>query len=832
MPKLPDPLPIDSALPVLREALGHAGAAVLQAPPGAGKTTRVPLALLGEPWLGDRRIVMLEPRRLAARAAAARMAETVGQMPGETVGYRIRHDSRVGPRTRVEVVTEGVLTRMLQSDPALEKVGLVIFDEFHERSLHADLGLALTLQSRAIVRPDLRVLVMSATLEGAPVARLLGDAPVVTSEGRSYPVATHHLPPRPGTRIEAAVASAIRQALAEQSGDVLAFLPGAAEIRRTQVMLDDVAADVIPLHGTLPRELQDRALRPGDAGRRKVVLATSIAETSLTIDGVGVVVDGGQARVPRYSPRTGMTRLVTVRVARASADQRRGRAGRQAPGACYRLWSSGEEATLLPRMAPEILEADLAPLALELALAGADPADLGWLDPPPAPALGEARRLLVHLGALDVRWRITEHGRRIARFSLHPRLAHMVLRGREGGAGDLACDLAALLTERDVLRRAADIGDPDLGLRIEILRGSSHRADVDRDALRRARAEAGMCKAAAGHGSPASDTERPSAGLLLAFAFPDRIGQRRAGTTGRFLLRNGVGAFVEAAALSREEYLVAAELDGKPTESRIYLALPLSREELETHFANDITREDVLAWDSTARAVTARRRRRLGAIVLEESALANADPAAVAAAMLDGIRREGVERLPWTEEARRMRSRLAFMRHLDPAWPEVGDEALTRTLDVWLAPRLSGIRRWTDLERLDLGEALLDLVSWAQRASLDEWAPTHVQVPSGSRILVDYGDPTAPVLAVRLQEMFGQASTPTVGRGRVPVTLHLLSPARRPVQVTRDLAGFWRTTYFEVRKDLKGRYPRHPWPDDPLAAAPTRHTKRRGHGGT
>ncbi|HKT59168.1 MAG TPA: ATP-dependent helicase HrpB [Gemmatimonadales bacterium] len=834
MPRLADPLPIDSVLPALREALETARMAVLQAPPGAGKTTRVPLALLNERWLGTRRIVMLEPRRLAARAAAARMADTLGERVGAGVGYRIRHDTRVGPETRIEVVTEGVLTRMLRGDPGLEGTGLVVFDEFHERSIHADLGLALTLQSRSILRPDLRILIMSATLEGEPISRLLGGAPIVTSEGRSFPVETRHLPSREGVRVEARVAAAVRRALEHDSGDILAFLPGAAEIRRAERLLQDVDAEVISLHGSLSRERQDRALRPSPPGRRKVVLATSIAETSLTVDGVRVVVDGGLSRVPRYSPRSGMTRLVTVRVSRASADQRRGRAGRQGPGVCYRLWSPAEEATLLPRNAPEILEADLAPLALDLADAGvAQPGDLAWLDPPPTAAFEEARQLLRNLGALDDDGRITAHGRRIARYALHPRLAHMVVHGRALGAGDLACELAVLLTERDLMGRTDSQPDADLSGRLDLLRGKAHRVDVDREALRRARAEVRLCRQAVSDGSsPRADGSPPSAGLVLALAYPDRVAQRRPGGSGRFLLRNGTGAMVDSGPLAREEFLVAAELDGRPTDSRIFLALALGREELERHFASAIVREDVLTWDAAAQAVVARRRRRLGAIVLDEGPSADPDQAAVASALMEGIRREGVGRLPWSDSAVRTRSRLAFMHRLESGWPDVSDEALSRDLERWLAPWLGRSRRLQDLRHIDLGEALLGLVPPGERGRLDELAPTHVQVPTGSRILVDYSDPATPVLAVKLQELFGQVTTPAVGRGRVPLTLHLLSPAGRPVQVTRDLAGFWRTSYFEVRKDLKGRYPKHPWPDDPLSAAPTRSAKRRGRRGT
>jgi ATP-dependent RNA helicase HrpB len=830
------PLPIEPVLPALREALATAGAAVLQAPPGAGKTTRVPLALLAEPWLAGRRIVLLEPRRLAARAAAGRMAETLGEAVGETVGYRIRHETRIGPRTRVEVVTEGVLTRMLLTDSSLEAFGLVVFDEFHERSIHADLGLALALQSRGILREDLRLLVMSATLDGAPVAALLGGAPVVTSEGRIHPVDTRYRPPRVGARVEAAVAAVVREALNSDSGDILAFLPGAAEIRRTEALLAGVPADVIPLHGTLPQALQDRALRPAGGGRRKVVLASAIAETSLTIDGVRVVVDGGLARVPRYSPRSGMTRLATVRVSRASADQRRGRAGRQAPGVCYRLWHAHEEHALVPRSAPEILETDLAQLALELAAAGvADPGDLAWLDPPPAAALAEARALLGQLGAVDAAGRITPHGRRLSRFALHPRLAHMVVRGRELGAGQAACELAALLSERDLLRRAAGPPDADIGLRLELLRGTIQRADVDRDTLRRVRVETRLCLRGVDRGRTGArggTGATVSTGTLLALAYPDRIAQRRPGSEGRFLLRNGQGAVLDPQPLAREDYLVAAELDGKTGDSRIFLAAPIGLAELENHFANDVVKEDVLGWDDTTRGVTGRRRRRLGALVLQEGSLPESDPEAATLVMLEGIRREGVDRLPWSDAARRTRARLAFLHRLDPAWPDVSSEALDGDLAVWLGPRLGEIRRWAQLERLDFGELLLDRLPWDRRAVVDEWAPTHVEVPSGSRVAVDYSDPAAPVLAVRLQELFGLTDTPMLAGGRVPLTLHLLSPARRPVQVTRDLAGFWRTTYFEVRKDLKGRYPKHHWPDDPLRAEPTRHAKRRGSGGT
>ena len=827
-----DALPIEDALPAVRDALARAGCAVLQAPPGAGKTTRVPLALLDESWLSDRRIVMLEPRRLAARAAAARMAQTLGEEPGGIVGYRIRHDTRVGPRTRIEVVTEGVLTRVLQADPSLDGTGLVIFDEFHERSIHADLGLALALQSRAILRNDLRLLVMSATLEGAPVSALLGQAPIVTCEGRSHPVATRYVPRRSGMGKEAAVAAAVRAALAEESGDVLAFLPGVGEIRRTAALLGGVAAEVIPLHGTLPLLVQQRALRPGGEGRRKVVLATSIAETSLTIDGVRIVIDGGWSRVPRYSPRTGMTTLATVRVTRASADQRRGRAGRQAPGVCYRLWSAAEDAALLERNTPEILETDLAPLALDLAAAGvADPQELSWLDSPPLGGLASAHALLTQLGALDAAGRITPHGRRMSRFALHPRLAHMVLQGRALGAAVPACELAAILSERDLLGRPDAPDDADVELRLDLLRGTTRLAATDQEALRRIRAEVRACRERLAAGESVA-APAPSTGVLLALAYPDRIARRREGKAGRFLLRGGTGAVLTPQALAQESYLAVAELDGRSPESNVRLAARLSLDEIETHFAGDTVWEDEIVWDEALRAVAARRRRRLGAILLDERSLHDPDPAAVTAALLDGIRREGVGRLPWNDAARRLRARLAFVHRLDPGWPDPSDESLLADLESWLGPSLAGVRRWDELARVDLGAALLGRLSWEQRRGLDQWAPEHCRVPTGSNIPIDYADPGAPVLAVRLQEVFGLTETPRVGRGQVPLTLHLLSPARRPVQVTRDLAGFWRTTYFEVRRDLKGRYPRHAWPDDPLAAQPTRRAKPRGQGGT
>ncbi len=823
------PLPIETALRPLRQALVAGVSAVLQAPPGAGKTTGVPPALLAQPWLAGRRIVMLEPRRLAARAAARRMAELLGEGVGETAGFRVRQETRVGARTCIEVVTEGVLTRMLIADPSLDGVGLLIFDEFHERSIHADLGLALSLHCRDLIREDLRILVMSATLDGTSTAALLGGAPVISCPGLSFPIETRYLPPRADMRPEAAAAAAARRVLVEEEGDLLVFLPGAGEIRRAEALLEGVAAEVVPLHGNLGSEVQDRAIRPSPAGRRKVVLATSIAETSLTIEGVRVVVDSGWSRVPRYSPRSGMTRLATVRVSRASADQRRGRAGRTAPGICIRLWSEQDEQGFVPRHQPEILEADLTPLALDLAAMGVDqPGALRWLDPPPAGAFGEARTLLAQLGALDQAGRITPHGRALARRSLHPRLAHMVLRGLELGSGHEACDLAALLSERDVLRRREGVPEADISVRLDLLRGATERAGIDAEALRRARHEARSCRESGRTREPGRPGPGVGTGVLLSLAYPDRVAQRRPGAEWKYLLRNGIGAALEPQPLGKEEYLAVAALEGARRESRILLAAPLTLEDLERHLAGDIVREELVQWDPDSKRVLARRRYRLGALVLRDGPARDPDPLRVTAALLAGIRQEGIAALPWTPAGRAIQARSAFLGRLEEGWPDLSDAALSASLEAWLGPLVGGVRDLGDLQRVDLAGALLERLGRERRAKLEMLAPTHLVVPSGARLPVDYADPDAPVLAVRLQEVFGWREAPRVGGGRVPVTLRLLSPASRPVQVTRDLAGFWRTTYYEVRKDLKGRYPRHHWPEDPLAAQPTRRAKPRG----
>ena len=815
------PLPIDPLLPEIAAALAGSGAAVLQAPPGAGKTTRVPPTLLDAPWLGGGKIVVLEPRRLAARAAARRMAAERGEEVGGTIGYRVRFDSRVGPATRIEVVTDGVFLRRLQEDPTLPGVGAVLFDEFHERRLDSDLVLALCLEARAAVRDDLRLLVMSATLDGGPVATLLGGAPLITSEGRAFPVETRHLPPAAGTRIEEAVAGAVRRALAEETGDVLAFLPGTAEIRRCLARLEesvDPAVTLAPLYGDLALEDQDRAIRPSPPGRRKVVLATAIAETSLTIEGVRVVVDGGLMRVPRFDPGSGMSRLDTVRVSRASADQRRGRAGRTGPGVCYRLWPEAEQRALAPFSPPEILSADLAPLALELADWGiADAAGLAWLDPPPPAALGQARELLHQLGAIDRAGVITAHGREMAVLGAHPRLSHLMVRGKARGEGALACALAALLGERDILRGPGR--DADLRSRVERL-ASGGRGPVQqvRQAAAQLRRQLRVADA---------PLEPNRCGALLALAYPDRIGQRRPGGGGQYRLAGGRGAVLPAGdPLGAEDWLAVADLDGDAREARLFLAAPLTLAEIEDSFADLIETLDMVTWDAREQAVLARRQRRFGALVLADEALADPGRERLTAALLAGIRQHGLSLLPWSEAINDWRARVGFLRRtLGEDWPDLSDAALLETLEDWLAPHLDGCTRASHLKRLDLLEILAGRLDWRQRRDLDELAPSHLEVPSGSRVALDYSG-EAPVLAVKLQEMFGARETPSIAGGRVPVLLHLLSPARRPVQVTRDLAGFWAGSYQSVKAELKGRYPKHPWPDDPLAAPPTARTKR------
>ena len=836
-------LPVEEALAPLSAALREHGAAVLEAPPGAGKSTVVPLALLKERWAQGQRLLMLEPRRLATRAVAERMAQTLGEPVGATVGYRMRLESRVSSATRLEVLTEGILTRRLQHDPALEGVAGVIFDEFHERSLQADLALALTLDARAHLKPELRVLVMSATLEVAPVARLLGDAPVVSAHGRTFPVTVHYAgrgpPALPGEGAhgdspERRVLSLIRRALREADGDVLVFLPGAPEIRRVAEQLAGEAqagVAVLPLYGDLAPEAQRAALTPAAPGTRKIVLATNIAETSLTIPGVRAIVDSGLVRRARFDAATGMGRLETARISRASAQQRAGRAGRTAPGVCFRAWSEGAQATLAAHTSPEITEADLAPLALELASWGAqDPAALAWLDPPPPAMFAAARDLLARLGALEGGARISAHGREMAGVAVHPRLAHMLLRARPLGLLRQASELAALLSERELLRGEA-ARDADLRTRLELLRGEDVRGAYDRGSLSRARRLARELERQLSSAAPRAQVAADASGLLLAFAYPDRIALRRAGGAGRYTLANGRGAgFAEPQPLAREELLVAALLDDRDRDARILLAAPLARADLGEHFGAELVSRETVEWSSREQAVIARRTVGLGALILEDKPLTQPPAEATRAALVQGVRELGLSVLPWTDEARDLRARIEFVRASLGAegagWPQLVDAELLGTLDSWLGPYLEGVTRREHLARLPLAEALRARLSFAQQRQLEEWAPSHLRVPTGSRVRVDYHDPGGPAVSVRLQEVFGLAETPRLGRGRVPLTFRLLSPAQRPVQVTRDLAGFWRGSYAEVRKEMRGRYPRHYWPEDPLSAAPTRGARR------
>jgi ATP-dependent helicase HrpB len=816
------PLPIDDALPALTDALRARDAAVLVAPPGAGKTTRVPLVLAAEPWARDRKILVLEPRRIAARAAAARMAATLGEPVGESVGYRVRFGSKVSRRTRIEVVTEGVFTRLIIDDPALDGTAAVLFDEFHERSLDADLGLALARDAQRGLREDLKLLVMSATIDGARIARHLGDAPVIASEGRAFAVETRYLGRAPHTPIETQIADAALRALRAEAGSILVFLPGAGEIRRTEMRLkervDDPAIDIVPLYGALDAATQDRAIAPAPLGRRKIVLATSIAETSLTIDGVRIVIDSGLARVPVFEPDVGLTRLETVRVSRAAADQRRGRAGRTEAGVCYRLWDEGQTASLEPFLRPEILSADLSSLVLDLAQWGVtNPDQLAFLDPPPHTALAEAKALLRELGAIDADGRITAEGRALNRLPLPPRLARMVVDAAREGAGALAARIALLVTERGL---GGD--DVDLGHRLDGLR---------RDRSRRAEEARAMAKRWADLAARESSASAAlaSPGSILALAYPDRIAKNR-GDSGAFLLANGRGANVDAAsALAREPYLAVAEVIGSAAQGRIVLAATIALPDIEARFADQIEAKEEITFDPQSLSLRGRRLRRLGALALAEQPIAVEPDDAAAHALAAGIAKLGVSRLPWSKALTQWRDRVLFLRRAEgDEWPDLSDPGLAARIDDWLAPALVGKTTIGQLGADELAAALGALLPHRLRRRLDEEAPTHFEAPSGSRVPIDYEAEEGPKLAIRVQELFGLARHPAIAGGRVPLMIELLSPAHRPVQVTRDLPGFWRGSYAAVRNEMRGRYPRHPWPDDPLSAPATRRAKPRG----
>ena len=813
------PLPIDAALPELAAALARRNAAVLVAPPGAGKTTRVPLVLAREPWARNKKIIVLEPRRLAARAAAARMAQTLGESVGATVGLRVRFGSKISRATRIEVVTEGVFTRLILEDPALDGIAAVLFDEFHERSFDADLGLALARDAQAGLREDLRLLVMSATLDGARVAALLGDAPVVASEGRAFAVETRYLGRDPRQPIERQVADAAASILRAERGSVLAFLPGGAEIRRAERSLAERVTDpsiaIVPLYGALDRDVQDRAIAPAPAGRRKVVLATSIAETSITIEGVRVVIDSGLARVPRYEPDVGLTRLETVRVSRASADQRRGRAGRTEPGLCLRLWDEPQTASLEPYARPEILAADLSGFALDLAQWGeTDPGRLIFIDPPPKAAFAEARALLRELGAIDVDGRITDEGRHLARLPLPPRLARMVVEGGTAGAGELAAEIAAVVSERGL---GGD--DVDLTARLEAWR---------RDRSQRATEARRMATRWAALAAPPTKGDM-SPGALLALAYSDRIARNRGGGTGAFLLANGRGANVDLASpLAREPFLAVAELAGTAGQGRVVLAAPIALGEIETRFADRVEAREEVYFDARSASLRGRRVRRLGAVELAEQSMPVAADQHSADALAAGIIRLGVDRLPWTKTLAQWRDRVMFLRGAEgPEWPDVSDAALAAE-PAWLVAALAGKTALAELTSDELATAVSALLPWNLRRRLDAEAPTHFVAPTGSRVPLDYAAPEGPKVSVRVQELFGLDRHPAIAGGRVPLVVELLSPAQRPVQVTRDLPGFWRGSYQAVKAEMKGRYPRHPWPDDPLHAPATRRAKPRG----
>lgn len=816
------PLPIDAVLDDLSRTLEAHNAAVLVAPPGAGKTTRVPLALLDAAWAKGKKIIVLEPRRIAARASADRMAKSLGERAGETVGYRVRFGSKISRATRIEVVTEGIFTRQILDDPELSSIAAVLFDEFHERSLDADMGLALARDAQLGLREDLRILVMSATLDGARVARLLGEAPVVESEGRAFAVETRYLGRKADAPIERQMADVIASALRADAGSVLAFLPGAAEIRRTQNFLgervQDASIEIVPLFGALDAAVQDRAISPAPKGTRKVVLATSIAETSLTIEGVRIVVDSGLARVPRYEPDIGLTRLETVRVSRAAADQRRGRAGRTEPGVCYRLWDEPQTASLAPYTQPEILSADLSSLVLDLAQWGvADPSALSFLDPPPQPAWKEAKSLLEELNALDGDGRITAEGKSLRALALPPRLARMIVDSHRAGEGEAAAEIAAILTERGLGGDSADLEHR----RDQFRRDRSPRAASARDLARRwASQVAASEKAATGEGDL-------STGLMLAYAFPDRVARNRG--NGSFVLANGRGAAVEqTSSLARAPYIAIGEMTGTAASGRILLAAQITQDEIEQHFAEHIETVDEISFDRGAMALRARRKRALHAITLSEATLGVSPSEDTARIFADGLIAAGLDRLPW-KAAKQWRDRVMFLRKAEgDSWPDLSDEGLIARRDDWLLPALYDKIALKDISAGDLSDALMALLPWEMRARLDREAPTHFEAPTGSVLAIDYEAEQGPTIAVRLQELFGLNTHPSIAAGKVPLVLELLSPAQRPVQVTRDLPGFWRGSYSAVRSDLRGRYPRHPWPEDPASALPTRRVKPRG----
>lgn len=840
-------LPVDALIPDLKIYLEQQGVAVVTAEPGAGKTTRIPIALLHEPWLQGKRIIMLEPRRVAAISAARFMAASLGEQVGETVGYRVALDSKVSQNTVIEVVTEGILTAMLQHDPSLEQIGLIIFDEFHERNLHADLGLALTIESRSILREDLRVLVMSATMDPKPVAHLLGDAPILSSAGRTYPVHTYYVQgesifkmyQRPYSDWAKKVANIIQEALQQHEGDILVFLPGIREIRAVQrecrSFIDSInnSTELLILHGGMTSSEQDQVIIPAAKKIRKVVLATSLAESSITITGIRIVIDSGLTRIPVFSARTGMEHLATERVSQDSADQRRGRAGRTEAGICYRLWSEEEQSYLATTRSPEIVQSDLTSMALHIAVWGTDIKELSWLDQPPQAAYEQACQLLIDLEALDEQKGITAHGRELSKLRVHPRLAHMIVHAIPLGRVQQACDLAALLQERDLL--SFHEAGTDMEHRVQALQGdSSYQADPR--AIQRikewSRRFEQQSRLVQGYHTPNlidPDLSTSHTGILLSLAYPDRIAKNRG--NGTFLLRIGRGASFASSThrsdyLTTASYIVAAQLDDTGTDSVIRLAAEVSESQLRRIHAHHIQSVHQVDYDEERESISARIDTYLGAILLQSVSDPKPSAEQIQLAIIHAIRYKGLDSLNWTKAAIQWRERISFMHQLDPDYPAMDDSTLLAEMDEWLLPYIEGIRRFNELKKLNLAELLLHRLSWEQRQAIDRLAPTHIEVPSGSRIAVNYTDPKRPFIAVRLQELFGCMTTPMIGH-HIPLTIHLLSPAGRPVQVTNDLISFWQHAYFDIKKDLKGRYPKHYWPDNPLTAEPTHRAKPR-----
>ena len=840
-------LPVDRLIPDLKLFLGQQGVAVLTAEPGAGKTTRIPLALRYEKWLGNKRIIMLEPRRVAAISAARFMAASLGEQVGQTVGYRVALDSKVSQHTVIEVVTEGILTAMIQHDPSLEEVGLIIFDEFHERNLHADLGLALAIESRSILREDLRIVVMSATMNPNPVANLLGDAPILSSAGRTYPVDTYYVAgesifnmyQRPYSYWAQKVSLTIREALQQHEGNILVFLPGIREIRAvyreciSRIERTQSKIEIVILHGGMSASEQDQVLSSSAVHTRKVVLSTSLAESSITINGIRIVIDSGLMRIPVFSARTGMQHLATERVSQDSADQRRGRAGRQDKGICYRMWSTEEQSYLSPTRSPEVMQSDLTSMALQIALWGTDVNELSWLDQPPKAAYEQACQLLIHLEALDEQKGITAHGRELSKLRVHPRLAHMIVKAIPLGIVKQACDLAALLQERDIL--SFNEAGADLEHRVQALHGNTSYT-VDQGVIQRIREWSRRFEQQARTvnvdiNNPVSDVSSSNSytGLLLSLAYPDRIAQNRG--NGTFLLRMGRGAswnrnLARSEYLATASYLVAAELEDTGTDSMIRLAAVISEAHIRQVHQSHIQSVSHIHYDEESERISAHINTCLGSIILQSVSDPKSSLEKIQVAMIEAIRRKGLDTLNWTKIAVQWRERISFMHHFQADYPAMDDQTLLIEMDEWLLPYIEGIRRFSELRKLNVTELLTQRLSWEQRQAIDRLAPTHIEVPSGSRIPVNYHDPLRPFIAVRLQELFGCLTTPMIGY-HTPLTIHLLSPAGRPVQVTNDLKSFWQEAYFEIKKDLKGRYPKHYWPENPLTAEPTHRAKPR-----